>query len=119
MAKMSAEDVLTVYQFIEDTIPDDVAAPILKAMGNAHNPADDGFDQYFGIPNGLPGMSWQIKQGWMILHNALVLNTTGIVDSRYVVVLLTQQPLISSAKGRTAVTAGIKTLAPVLSKLGT
>ena len=50
----------------------------------------------------------------MILKNALVLNTTGVIDDRYVVVLCTQQPLVSNAKGRSAVTAGIKALAPYL-----
>ncbi len=117
MARTTAGDVVATYQYLEDAIPDDVAQPLLTAMGNARNPADDGWNQYFGIPDGLPGTSWQIKQGWMILKNALVLNTTGVVDNRYVVVLLTQQPLVSSAKGRAAVTAGIKTLGPVLAEL--
>jgi hypothetical protein len=117
MAKTSAHDVLATYEYLLDVIPDEVAAPLLAALGNARNPADDGWDQFFGIPDGLPGRPWQIKQGWMILRNALVLNTTGVVGARYVVVLLTQQPLVSSAKGRAAVTAGIKTLAPLLSQL--
>jgi hypothetical protein len=117
MAKTSANDVVATYEYLSDVIPDEVAAPLLAALGNARNPADDGWDQYFGIPDGLPGRPWQIKQGWMILRNALALNTTGIVGGRYVVVLMTQQPLISSAKGRAAVTAGIKTLAPLLSQL--
>ncbi|MEV6879868.1 hypothetical protein [Amycolatopsis sp. NPDC051128] len=117
MAKTSASDVLATYEFLEDVVPDEVASPLLTALGNARDPADDGWDQYFGIPDGLPGRSWQIKQGWMILRNALVLNTTGVVGGRYVVALLTQQPLISSAKGRAAVTAGIKMLAPLLTQL--
>jgi hypothetical protein len=117
MAKTSAADVVATYEFLEDTVPDDVAQPILAALGDARNPADDGWDQYFGIPDGLPGTSWQIKQGWMILRDALVLDTTGVVNDRYVVVLLTQQPLVSSAKGRAAVTAGITTLAPLLKQL--
>jgi hypothetical protein len=117
MAKTSASDVVTTYEYLTDVIPDEVAAPLLAALGNARNPADDGWDQYFGIPDGLPGRPWQIKQGWMILRNALVLNTTGVVGGRYVVVLMTQQPLVSSAKGRAAVTAGIKTLAPLLAQL--
>ncbi|RSD07819.1 hypothetical protein [Amycolatopsis eburnea] len=117
MAKTSAGDVLAIYQYLEDTMPDEIAQPILTALGNARNPADDGWDQYFGIPDGLSGMSWQVKQGWMILRSALVLNTTGVVGGRYVVVLLTRQPPISSAKGRAAVTAGIKTLAPLLTRL--
>ncbi|HEY3471042.1 MAG TPA: hypothetical protein VGL47_38300 [Amycolatopsis sp.] len=117
MAKTSASDVLATYEYLEDVVPDEVAAPLLAAMGNARNPADDGWDQYFGIPDGLPGMAWQIKQGWMVLRNALVLNTTGVVGGRFVVVLLTQQPLVSSAKGRAAVTAGVKTLGPLLAQL--
>lgn len=117
MAKTSATDVVTTYEYLQDVIPDEVAAPLLEALGNARNPADDGWDQYFGIPDGLPGRPWQIKQGWMILRNALVLNTTGIVGGRYVVVLMTQQPPITSAKGRAAVTAGIRTLAPLLTQL--
>jgi hypothetical protein len=117
MAKTSAADVVATYEYLLDVIPDEVAAPLLAALGNARNPADDGWDQYFGIPDGLPGRPWQIKQGWMILRNALVLNTTGVVGGRYVVVLMTQQPSVSSAKGREAVTAGIKTLAPLLGQL--
>ncbi|WP_328454408.1 MULTISPECIES: hypothetical protein [unclassified Amycolatopsis] len=117
MAKTSAADVVATYEYLEDTVPDDVAQPLLTALGDARNPADDGWDQYFGIPDGLPGTSWQVKQGWMVLRDALVLNTTGVVNDRYVVVLLTQQPLVSSAKGRAAVTAGITTLAPLLKQL--
>jgi hypothetical protein len=115
MTKMSPDDVVTTYQYLEDTVPDDTAQPLLTAMADARQPADDGYPQYFGIPDGLPGSTWEIKQGWMILRSALVLNTTGIVDSRYVVVLCTQQPAAtSSAKGRAAVTAGVKALAPAL-----
>ncbi|MEU0792939.1 hypothetical protein ABZ342_22935 [Amycolatopsis sp. NPDC005961] len=117
MAKTTASDVVATYEYLLDEVPDDVAAPLLAALGDARNPADDGWDQYFGIPDGLPGRSWQIKQGWMILRNALVLNTTGVVGGRYVVVLMTQQPPVSSAKGRAAVTAGIRTLAPLLTRL--
>lgn len=117
MAKTSAADVVATYEYLEDTVPDEVAEPLLTALGDARNPADDGWNQYFGIPDGLSGMPWQVKQGWMILRDALVLNTTGVVEGRYVVVLLTQQPPVSSAKGRAAVTAGITTLAPLLTQL--
>lgn len=117
MAKTSAADVVKTYEYLDHVVPDEVSAPLLAALGNARNPADDGWDQYFGVPDGLPGRAWQIKQGWMILRNALVLNTTGVVGGRYVVVLMTQQPLVSSAEGRAAVTAGIATLAPLLNEL--
>ncbi|MEU4672761.1 hypothetical protein AB0F91_33550 [Amycolatopsis sp. NPDC023774] len=115
MTKMSPDDVVSTYRYLTDTVPDTTAQPLLTAMADARQPADDGYPQYFGIPDGMAGATWEIKQGWMILRSALVLNTTGIVDSRYVVVLLTQQPAAtSSAKGRAAVTAGIKALAPAL-----
>ncbi|WP_326836245.1 hypothetical protein VSH64_15215 [Amycolatopsis rhabdoformis] len=115
MTKMSPSDVVTTYRYLTDTVPDATAQPLLTAMADARQPADDGYPQYFGIPDGLPGATWEIKQGWMILRSALVLNTTGLVDSRYVVVLMTQQPAAtSSAKGRAAVTAGVKALAPAL-----
>ncbi|QYN20075.1 hypothetical protein [Amycolatopsis sp. DSM 110486] len=115
MTKMSPDDVVTTYRYLTDTVPDATAQPLLTAMADARQPADDGYPQYFGIPDGMPGTTWEIKQGWMILRSSLVLNTTGIVDSRFVVVLLTQQPAAtSSAKGRAAVTAGIKALAPAL-----
>ncbi|MFI5613047.1 hypothetical protein [Amycolatopsis sp. NPDC051903] len=115
MTKMSPGDVVTTYRYLENTVPDATAQPLLTALADARQPADDGYPQYFGIPDGLPGSTWEIKQGWMILRSALVLNTTGIVDSRYVVVLFTQQRAgTSSAKGRAAVTAGIKALAPAL-----
>jgi hypothetical protein len=115
MTKMSPGDIVTTYRYLQDSVPDATAEPLLTALADARQPADDGYPQFFGIPDGLPQSSWEIKQGWMILRSALVLNTTGIVDSRYVVVLLTQQPAgTSSAKGRAAVTAGIKALAPTL-----
>lgn len=114
MTRTTALDVVAVYRFLEDAMPDTAARPILDALGEARNPADDGWDQYFGIPDGLPDASWRIKQGWMILPRALVLNTTGVVDDRYVVALLTEQARVPARVGRAAVTEGIKALAPLL-----
>jgi hypothetical protein len=117
MTKTSANDVVAIYQFIEDKMPDDASATIMKALGAARNPADDGFVQYFGIPDAFTSVPWAVKQGWMELKNALVLNTTGVVgaDARYVVVLLTQQPAsIGWTNGRAAVTAGMTAAAAAL-----
>jgi hypothetical protein len=117
MAKMSASDVVAVYQYIDQQLPAAAKTTIMDALYHAKETADDGFPQYFGIPDGLPGSTWSIKQGWMILKSAVVLNTTGVVgaDNRYVVVLMTSQPAYTSyAKGRSAVTAGITALKPSL-----
>jgi len=117
MTKTSANDVVAIYQFIEDQMPDDASATIMKALAAAKNPADDGFAQFFGIPDAFTSTPWAVKQGWMELKSALVLNTTGVVgaDSRYVVALLTQQPgTIGWTKGRAAVTAGMTAAAAAL-----
>jgi hypothetical protein len=119
MAKMSASDVVATYQFIAHDMPAASSTLIMNALYNAKQTADDGFPQYFGIPDGLPtAATWSIKQGWMIiLDSAVVMNTTGVVgtDNRYIVVLLTSQSAYTSyATGRSAVTAGITALAPSL-----
>ena len=118
MAKMSASDVVATYQFIAHDMPAASNTLIMNALYYAKMTADDGFPQYFGIPDGLPATAtWWIKQGWMILNSAVVLNTTGVVgtDNRYIVVLLTSQSAYTTyAKGRNAVTAGITALAPSL-----
>jgi hypothetical protein len=117
MTKMSANDVIATYQFIDEQMPDDASATIMNALAGARNPADDGFAQYFGIPDAFTSTPWAVKQGWMELKSALVLNTTGVVgsDSRYVIALLTQQPVtIGWTKGRAAVTAGMTAAATAL-----
>jgi hypothetical protein len=67
--------------------------------------------------DGLPGAPRAIKQGRTVRDSSLVLNTTGVVgaDNRYVIVLLAAQPAGTGyAQGRTAATAGITAMAPVL-----
>jgi hypothetical protein len=118
MTKMSASDVATTYQYILHGMPAASSALLMNALYHAKKTADDGFPQYFGIPDGLPATAtWSVKQGWMILKSAVVLNTTGVVGpgDRYIVVLLTSQRAYTSyAKGRNAVTDGITALAPSL-----
>ncbi len=67
---------------------------IVNALTRAPRLAADGFDQHFGIPDGLRG-PWAVKQGWGNNSAAMVLHSTGLVgpDLRYVVVLLTEHPL--------------------------
>jgi hypothetical protein len=54
MAKMSASDVVATYQFIAHDMPAAPSTLIMNALYNAKQTADDGFPQYFGIPDGLP-----------------------------------------------------------------
>lgn len=43
------------YRYTMDTLPDADRALLYNAMYHASETAADGFDQYFGIPDGLPG----------------------------------------------------------------
>lgn len=114
MTSTTANDLVAVYRYLTQQVPAEASSVILDAMATGKNPAADGFPQYFGIPEGLPG-EHAIKQGWMKIRRAVVLNTTGLVDSRYVVVLLTELPLSTSyAQGRAALTAGIAAVAPAV-----
>lgn len=70
---------------------DPVVWPWLSsAMAATSRTADDGTDQYFGLP--AVAHSWSVKQGWMVgLGPGATYNSTGFVDAdRWVVVLLTQ-----------------------------
>jgi hypothetical protein len=116
MTSTTPNDLVALYRFLTHDVPSEVSTPILDAMAAAKDPAADGFPQYFGIPDALPGRDWAVKQGWMEIKRAVVLNTTGLVGSRYVVVLLAELPLGTSyARGRSALTAGIAAVAPALS----
>ncbi len=108
--KMSAQDVVTTYQFIQDNIPVQAQDVLLTGMSDAAATAADGFQQYFGIPDGLPGTTWAIKQGWMLLMSTTVLNTTGLVGlgptMPYAVAIMTELPAGTSwTAGMNAVTA--------------
>ncbi|PXY28743.1 hypothetical protein [Prauserella flavalba] len=117
LTRMSARDVVTVYEYLDDELPRPASDFVLSALADARRVAVDGFDQYFGIPAVLPDGEWAVKQGWMEVRDGLVLNTTGIVgsDQRYIVSLLAHLPGGTGfAEARTALTAGVAALAPSL-----
>ncbi|MEU3274123.1 serine hydrolase [Saccharomonospora sp. NPDC006951] len=117
MTRMSPRDVIRVYEFIDAEMPGPARDFIVTALAEATRVAVDGFDQYFGIPDALPGAEKAVKQGWMHISDGLVLNTTGLVgaEGRYVVVLLTEGPSASTFDpAATALTRGVAVLAPTL-----
>ncbi|SDN00654.1 hypothetical protein [Allokutzneria albata] len=85
---ISARDVVKIYDHILDQAPD----AIMPALHAAPAIAADGFDQHFGIPRALDGLTWAIKQGWAAGSGSMDLHTTGVIgaDHRYVVVVLTK-----------------------------
>jgi hypothetical protein len=114
--QITAQDMVTVYRYIADRQPDrDV---ILTALADTTKIATDGFDQYFGIPDGIPKIRQAIKQGWGTSGSAAVMNSTGLVGSdwRYVVIVLASAPAKSYSAVPAVVTAGARALADLVSQ---
>ncbi|MCE7001076.1 hypothetical protein LZG04_40600 [Saccharothrix sp. S26] len=85
--RMTARDVVAVYRYVLASPHADVIVPALEA---ATPSGEDGVDQTFGIPDAAADRRWAVKQGWACCYDGLrVLNTTGVVDGRYVVAVLT------------------------------
>ncbi|MBV8542120.1 MAG: hypothetical protein JO364_02885 [Pseudonocardiales bacterium] len=110
---ITPRDMVTVYRYITDQLPDPDRGLVLGALAAAPRVAADGTDQYFGIPDGLPHATWAIKQGWGTSGSQAVMNSTGLVGTgwRYVVVLLASAPADSYSTLPAVVTAGAAALA--------
>jgi hypothetical protein len=110
--KLTANDMVLVYQYIMDTLPPEDHTLIVDALARAPQYAADGSDQYFGIPDGL-NTQWAIKQGWGNNTKKMVLHSTALVGAnyRYIVILLTEHPLGSGwSTCKRSVTAAAKAL---------
>jgi hypothetical protein len=111
------QDMVTVYRYITEQLPGADRDLLLSALADAPNFAADGFDQYFGIPDGIPHTNWAIKQGWGTSGSQAVMGSTGLVgtDLRYVVVVLASAPADSYSTVPAVVTAGAGALAGLVS----
>jgi hypothetical protein len=117
---ITPQDMVTVYRYITDQLPSPGRDLLLGALSAAPQIAADGFNQYFGIPDGMPNTTWAIKQGWGTSGSHAVMNSTGLVGTnlRYVVVLLASAPANSYSTVPAAVTAGAGALADLVSLAG-
>ncbi|MDQ0380805.1 serine hydrolase [Amycolatopsis thermophila] len=112
---LSAADVLKVYQAVL-SLPPSQRRLILDPLRDAPQVAADGTNQHFGIPDGLPGRSWAIKQGWAAGRGGVDAHTSGLVGpgDRYVVVVLTHRPsgtaMASAMREVTEATAAVEPL---------
>lgn len=119
--QITPQDMVTVYRYIVDQLPKSDQDLILDALSDTPKIAADGFNQYFGIPDGMPNTSWAIKQGWGTSGSQAVMNSTGLVGPqwRYVVVVLAAAPANSYSALPGAVTAAagalVSLVAPTLS----
>lgn len=114
------QDVVTIYRYITDRLPNADQDLILGALADQPKIAADGFDQYFGIPHGLRDLSWAVKQGWGTSGSRAVMNSTGLVgpEWRFIVVVLASAPARSYGALPKAVTAGAGALATLVSAAG-
>ncbi|MEV5299870.1 hypothetical protein [Amycolatopsis methanolica] len=115
--RITAADMVKVYNYIEDELPQATRDLLNNAMYHASEHGSDGTDQYFGIPDGLPGTTWAIKQGWGTSGSQAVYNTTGLLgaDARYVVIVLISAPSRYFRTLPSALTAGTAALQPLVS----
>ncbi|MCC5574195.1 hypothetical protein IMZ11_00885 [Microtetraspora sp. AC03309] len=60
---ISALDIARVYQYLLAKAEPRVRDVVMGHLRQAQQCATDGFDQYFGIPRGVP-RPWAVKQGW-------------------------------------------------------
>lgn len=117
---ITAQDMVTVYRYITDQLPHRARDLLLGALADAPQSAADGFDQYFGIPAGIPHATWAIKQGWGTSGSEAMMHSTGLVgaDLRYVVVVLVSASADSYSTAPAVVTAGASALATRLAFWG-
>ncbi|WP_197288896.1 serine hydrolase [Nocardia sp. NRRL S-836] len=107
---VTANDMVRLYRFI---LGSPVRDAVVEALSAAPATAADGFDQAFGLL-GVTGA--YAKQGWMYyLPDDVYLHSTGVLDDRYAVAVLTTSPTGSWSTARQAVDAVSTAL---LAKLG-
>jgi hypothetical protein len=100
MFQITAHDIVKFYDGVLDggLQPAD-RTYFVDLMRRATPFGSDGFDQFFGIPRGLPNQVWGVKQGWMCCQEGKRrLHTTGILgaDNRFAVAVLSTVPDTSS-----------------------
>lgn len=90
---LTADDIVRIYQHVLD-LPEPDRELVVSALENTSRVAADGWDQYFGIPDGIGG-PFGVKQGWGNNDDAKFVHSTGLVGEgrRYIVVLLTRHLL--------------------------
>lgn len=113
---ITPQDIVTVYRYITDQLPGPSRDFLLGALAAAPQTAADGFDQYFGIPDGMPSTTWAVKQGWGISGSQAVMNSTGLVGTglRYIVIVLASASADSYSTVPAVVTAGASALAGLI-----
>ncbi|HEX6347612.1 serine hydrolase [Umezawaea sp.] len=92
----TAADLVLLYQYLFE---DPNGSAVLDGLGGMTDFGSDGFDQRFGVPAAAGDRHRAAKQGWSCCTDHRTTHSTGLVGpgSRYVVVVLTGQPVETSA----------------------
>jgi beta-lactamase class A len=102
-ARVSANDMVRLYQYIVTKMPRADRELIVDALSSAQEEAADGSDQFFGLLDGAArgSRTAYAKQGWMYYQPSDVyLHSAGVVDHRYAVAVLTEQTNMSEEEAR-------------------
>jgi hypothetical protein len=91
--KISARDVLAVWQYALTKLSTADTNLVVSDTHSAGNLGADGFNQAFGLLEPPRAATVKAKQGWMIAGSEMILNTTGALgsDNQYLVAILTKQ----------------------------
>jgi hypothetical protein len=112
--RITAQDVVAIYRYLLGPAGSPLRATVLPALRAATPLGADGFDQYFGIPDGVGTLPWAVKQGWSCCDPGRDLHTTGLIGpaDRYLVAVLTTSPAsVSYPTAASQLTAVVNRLA--------
>lgn len=107
---ISARDVVTLYDYVLDSMTPADRDMIMDALRNAQDSGADGFDQAFGLIAAPRPAGVAAKQGWMWIGDDFYLHSTGVLgpDDHYVVAVLSEnEASAGSAAARAAVTKAV------------
>ncbi len=86
----SARDMVTLMRHVRDDLPPADRDLLIGDLSSSPEIATDGFDQGYGL---LDGSGSPVKQGWLCcLSSRADMHTMGIVEDRFVVAVMTNQP---------------------------
>ncbi|MFI5559324.1 hypothetical protein ACIA2T_08630 [Amycolatopsis japonica] len=118
--RITAADVVKIYRYLLEQAGAGPRTTIMRALSGATENGSDGIRQYFGIPDAVGSLPWSIKQGWACCRGSRILHSSGAVgeDDRYIVVVLTSQPLSTTYTGAgRRVTEVVKALLPAIDEV--
>ncbi|MGE2732755.1 hypothetical protein ACQI4F_25090 [Mycolicibacterium vaccae] len=118
VTQSTASDLVRYYDMLlsgAGGLPPEQAEIIVGDLARFTPSGLDGYPQRFGIPDGLPGETVAVKQGWFCCWNGgnQLHVSTGIIgpDRRYVMAIGSLDPT-SAATARANITQAVKTMFP-------